>query len=212
MRIDAVATNIISIWEHGGRYTSHRNGAYGLIGFQWGNVDNLLRVYLKQPGAESLQHTVDWYGKALMQGNHIVPELDRLAGTEAMKKAQHIAAREYMRRAIAEQKKYYPFATALAQLIICDMGVNNGIWNKYVQDVPNRDAKSELVVISDAMRVRIKAMKDHGIWQKYTGIRRRYNWYIGLVEANADLDMKPFCPVMEVNGMKVNIGDSVEAI
>ena len=202
MKITEVATNVISIWEHGGQYTCHGNGAYGLIGFQWGNVTQLLKDY--QAAGGKLQQPVDWYADALVKQGQI-DELNQLAHTPLMQHIQHVAAHKYMERAIKLQQKYYNFQLPLSQLILCDMGVNNGIWNKYVQDV--KEHNSEFDVIWGAQQVRIGAMKSHGIWDKYAGIRRRYNYYLGLCKSNHHLTMKKFHPVLEVNGYNVNIGE-----
>ena len=213
MKIAQVATNVVSIWEHGGQYTCHGNGAYGLIGFQFGNVTSLLQAFLKAGGA--IQHKVGWYADELIRRaktgkthkDKIIPELDQLAHNQLMQKIQRIMAEDYMIKAIKEQKQYYDFKMPLSQLILCDMGVNNGIWNKYVQDVAVKHPDDEFGVIWEAQRIRIKAMKEHGFWSKYAGIRNRYNYYLGLCKGNHHLTMKKYCPVLEVNGYNVNIGE-----
>ena len=201
-----VATDVISIWEHGGLYTCHGNGAYGLIGFQFDNVTQLLRHYIQLGG--SLQNAPAWYANELKQkGKGINAELDQLAHTALMQKAQRDCAEAYMKDAINIQKKYYDFKMPLSQLILCDMGVNNGKWNHYVEDV-DVSGKNEYQVIMAAQSVRIDAVKRAGEWH-YKGLQKRYKFYHELCKGNHHLTMKKYCPVLEVNGYNVHIGDEV---
>ena len=218
MRIQEVATNIISQWEHGGLYTCHGNGALGLIGFQGDNVTSLLNRYVKLGG--TLKNKPAWYSNELLKRAQnkahtakIIPELDKLAQDPKMQQAQKAESYDYMTRAIKQQLKLFPFKTPLAQLILCDMGVNNGLWNRYVKDSLLAHPKvSEKNLILYAQTVRIHAMKEHGIWDKYTGIRKRYTWYLSLCKKNGKMDMKPFMPTLKANGRNVNIGNQIEVL
>ena len=211
MKITKLATDIISKWEKGGEYTCHGNGAYGLIGFQGGVLSNLLHDYVEAGG--TLAQPVDWYAKQLVKkGKGINVELDKIANTPLMEKTQWEAGEHYMEQAIHQALKLFPFKTPLAQLIICDMGVNNGIWNHYVKDAL-RDApkQSERHLIMSAMSVRIKAMKDHGFW-RYAGIRRRYAWYQSLWTRDKPLTLKVFGDTIKVNGYTVHLPDEIEVL
>ena len=211
MKITKLATDIISKWEHGGEFTCHGNGAYGLIGFQGGVLCILLHDYVNAGG--TLNKPVGWYAPELVKkGKGINVELDKIANTPLMEKTQWEAGEQYMAHAILQAQNYFPFKTPLAQLIICDMGVNNGIWNNYVKDAL-RDApkKSERNLILSAMSVRIKAMKDHGFW-RYAGIRRRYAWYQSLWKRDKALTMKVFGDTIKVNGYTVHLPDEIEVI
>ena len=212
MKITEVATKVISQWEHGGEYTCHGNGAYGLIGFQGSNVTSLLQRFIMAGG--TLKHKPDWYAPELLKriknkthDKRIIPELDLLAKTPLMQSVQKREAEAYMTHAIKHQQQFYGFKTPLAQLILCDMGVNNGIWNKYVIDALKSMSKgSERDIINSAMMIRIKAMKEHGVWDRWRGIRERYSWYLSLWKQDKKMLMKPFQPIISANGRKVNIG------
>ena len=212
MKIERVATLVISEWEHSGEYTCHGDGAYGLIGEQGQNLTSLLHLYVHNGG--HLKKDISWYAPELIKraknktrATRIIKELDTVAADPLMQKCQNAAAETYMQSAIQHQLEFYPFKTALAQLILCDMGVNNGIWNKYVKDaLQSAPRQSERQLILSAMGIRIKAMKDHGIWDRYEGIRRRYGWYMGLWKKDKNMTLAPFQPRIEVNGRKVNIG------
>ena len=195
------ATDIISIWEHGGLYTCHGNGAYGLIGFQGQNVTDLLKHYIELGG--TLQHDTKWYASRLLslaqqtqtrRQHRIIHELDVLAAGPLMQKAQQDMAHRYMKDSIEIQKKYFDFQYPLSQLVLCDMGVNNGKWNHYIKDAVSAHSKDEFKVISRAIQIRKQAMVKHGFWQKYAGIRNRYTWYERLVAGDKTLTMKKFCP------------------
>lgn len=217
--ITKLATDIISKWEHGGAYTCHGNGAYGLIGFQGDALAAMLAVFFHDGG--QLKHTPKWYADELVKkGKGINAELDKLAKTPLMKQTQEWAAEKYMARSIHQAQKHFPFKTPLAQLIICDMGVNNGIWNNYVKDairdyprkMPHYHLKEERDLIMSAMSIRIKAMKDHGIWDRYAGIRKRYSWYQGLWKRDKALTMKVFGDTIKVNGYTVHLPKEIEVI
>ena len=216
MKIETVATNVISIWEHGGLYTCHGNGAYGLIGFQWDNVTRLLEHYVHGHG--KLDHDPSWYAGELLRraktghthDERIIPELDKVARDPLMQKTQRYEAYQYMRDSINIQKRHFDFKMPLSQLILCDMGVNNGQWNKYVEDV-DVSGKSEYDVIWAAQEVRIDAVKRAGEWH-YKGLQHRYLWYQHLCKSNHHLTMKKFMPVLEVNGVKVKIGTAIEPL
>ena len=217
MKIQTIATNVISIWEHGGLYTCHGNGAYGLIGFQWDNVTALLKHYLRLGGTLKNPDPA-WYANELIaraKSGHtheqkIIPELDQLANTALMQRAQRECAEAYMRDSIKIQKRHFDFKMPLSQLILCDMGVNNGQWNKYVEDV-DVSGKSEFDVIWAAQEVRIDAVKRAGEWH-YKGLQHRYLWYQHLCKSNHHLTMKKFMPVLEVNGVRVTIGTAIEPL
>lgn len=213
MKIQEAATKIISQWEHGGRYDCHGDGAYGLIGWQGDQLTILLEEFVKEGG--ELQYQPQTYAQGLLKHKQN-ERLNDLAKDPLMRVVQLKVAHLYMASAIEHQQTFYPFETALAQLVLCDMGVNNGIYNRYVQDVVDplqggpvmtREQSDEQDVIRDAMMVRIQAMKNHGIWDKYEGIRRRYSWYQQLLQSDMRMDMRTMQPTVKVNGNKVNLGN-----
>lgn len=195
MLIQEAATKIISCWEHGGRYDGHGNGAYGLIGWQGGQLLNLLNAYVAAGGKLSFN-----------PGSYINDaEIDKLADDPLMRATQLKQAHKYMTKAIRIQQKHYPFRTALAQLVLCDMGVNNGWYNNYVlhcgADLQN---DSEAYIIGKAQEYRIQVMKDEKVWQ-LEGIRRRYEFYQGMVSMAVPINS--WRPVaINVNGIKVDLG------
>ncbi len=190
MKIQEAATKIICCWEHAGRYDGHGNGAYGLIGWEGGQLLSLLNAYIAAGGKLSFNpgSYIDW------------PELNGLAQDPLMRSTQQIQAFKYMTKAIQIQQKHYPFKTPLAQLVLCDMGVNNGWYNNYVLHCgADLQSDNEAQVIKAAQEYRIQVMKDEDVW-KLEGIRRRYNWYLGLLDV--DLAM----PSVMVNGIQVDLG------
>ena len=200
MKIQTAATKIISMWEHGGRYDAHGNGAYGLIGWQGGNLINLLKAYQQGGGRLGFnpESYINW------------PELNELADDPYMQQVQREQAEVYMTVAIRHQQKFYPFIMPLSQLVLCDMGVNNGIYHHYVEHCgqvlsgPNRAFERGIIIA--AQKYRIKVMKDDGIWDKYEGIRRRYTWYLDMLKTHSDLNMAVMQPTVMVNGSKVDLG------
>lgn len=204
MKIQEAATKIISMWEHGGRYDSHGNGAYGLIGWEGGQLTNLLGRYLQMGG--SLAYSPAHYVKTMSSRPHSVAELNAKADDELMQECQRQAAFDYMTKAIKYQQAVYPFSTALSQLVLCDMGVNNGLWNNYVKHCGFQAGDYEREVIIKAQKYRIQAVKDAGQWDKYEGIRRRYSWYLDVLKTHGTLDMAPMQPSVMVNGKKVVLG------
>lgn len=208
MNIQTAAVKIISQWEHGGRYDCHGNGAYGLIGFQGGWLTTLLHRYVTAGGA--LMYPANTYSDELMkEGNHDSEELDDIARQSLMQQVQREVALDYMTQAITWQLRYYPFKTALAQLICCDIGVNSGISNYYVAHSNAHLFDDEASAIHKVMVYRHKALEDYGFWQKYEGIRRRWGFYMGLIHdgAHPDLTLKGIQPEVQVNGNAVNLGD-----
>lgn len=203
MLIQEAATKIISCWEHGGRYDCHGNGAYGLIGWQGEQLTILLDAYVEAGGR--LMYLPKSYSHALLTV-HQNGELNEVADDPLMRATQLKQAHHYMTKAIRIQQQHYPFKTALAQLVLCDMGVNNGLNNNYVihcgADLQN---DSEAYIIGKAQAYRIHVMKDEGVWQKYEGIRRRYEFYQGMVSMAVPINS--WRPVaINVNGIKADLG------
>ena len=211
MQIQEAATKIISAWEHGGRYDCHGNGAYGLIGWQGGQLNQLLVAYRDAGG--KLLYQPDTYGEALLEpNNHDNEELDELAGTELMQNVQNQQAMLYMTEAILHQQSFYAFKLPLSQLVLCDMGVNNGLWNNYVKHCGFKSDDFERQIIIKAQKYRIQAVKDAGQWDKYKGIRRRYEWYLKATLHAPGMNMEDFLPSVMVNGIEVELCDHREPI
>ena len=208
MQIQEAATRIISQWEHGGRYDCHGDGAYGLIGWQGVQLVHLLEHYNAEGSVGTASPPSDY--NPLTAKNE--PELNDLATGELMQKVQREQARHYMTSAIRHQQQFYPFKTALAQLVLCDMGVNNGIWNKYVVDALKPGGNDEWSIIMMAMNVREHVVKTAGQWDKYEGIRRRYTWYYEAVKQAPSMSMVDFLPSVMVNGNEVKLCDHREGI
>ena len=201
MKIQEAATKIISCWEHGGRYDGHGNGAYGLIGWEGGQLLSLLNAYTVAGGKLSFNpgSYIDW------------PELNKLADDPLMRTTQQIQAHKYMTKAIQLQQKHYPFKTPLAQLVLCDMGVNNGWYNNYVLHCGADLAKdAEAHVIAAAMTYRIEVMKQNDVW-KLEGIQRRYKFYQGMLSMAVPIGKwgNPAPGVISVNGVKVDLGGGI---
>ena len=169
MKIQTAATKIISAWEHTGHYDCHGNGAYGLIGWEKGQLVSLLEHYVAAGGQLS-------DNPQIVAGKEA--ELNRLAAVPLMQQVQREQAYGYMTSAIEHQWKFYKFKSALAQLIICDIGVNSGIWNHYVEHC-NADLSrdGEVNVLYAVLFYRRQSLMKYGIWQKYEGIRRRWQFY-----------------------------------
>lgn len=172
MKIQLAATKIISMWEHGGRYDSHGNGAYGLIGWQGDELVGLLHEYQMAGGVLSRDPEEIAHDLLDAIGTHRDKELDFAAGTELMQRVQWMEAGVYMEHCVAWQNRYYHFATALGQLIICDIGVNSGINNFYVKYCGGGPQDAELYMLRKVMEYRRSALKKYQVWQKYEGIRR----------------------------------------
>lgn len=204
MQIQEAAVKIVSAWEHGGHYTCHGNGAYGLIGWEGGRLVDLLKAFVKAGGYLS--------GSPTYMAHHILEhdtakELDEAAVHERMQMVQRTEAYAYMTSAIKFQQKSYPFKLPLSQLVLCDMGVNNGLWNNYVKHCGFKKDDFERQIIIKAQKYRIQAVKDAGQWDKYEGIRRRYEWYLKLLTQETTMNM-PW-QTIEVNGMLVKLDGEV---
>lgn len=212
MKIQEAATRIISMWEHGGRYDSHGNGAYGLIGWQGEQLVHLLDAYAAAGG--NLYESSEYYARTLEhQGTE--SELDAVAKTALMQRVQHEQAQDYMTRAIQHQCKFYKFRTALAQLVLCDMGVNNGIWHHYVEhcdyfkETDSHDLIERALIVS-AEDYRIAVAKKYGYW-RLGGIRRRYRWYYDWL-TSGPMDMSSRLPDLMVNGSRVELAERIEPL
>lgn len=210
MQIQEAAVKIVSAWEHGGYYTCHGNGAYGLIGWEGGRLVDLLKAYKEAGGYLSGSPT---YMAHHILEHDVAKELDEAAVHERMMKVQNEQAFAYMTSAIAFQQKVYPFKLPLSQLVLCDMGVNNGLWNNYVKHC-GADFKNDMerAIIIKAQKYRIQAVKDAGQWDKYEGIRRRYEWYLEATIHAPGMNMEGFLPSVMVNGKEVHLCDHREAI
>lgn len=206
MKIQEAATRIISMWEHGGRYDSHGNGAYGLIGWQGDQLVHLLDAYAAAGG--NLHESSEYYARTLEhQGTE--SELDAVAKTALMQRVQHEQAQEYMTRAIQHQCKFYKFRTSLAQLVLCDMGVNNGIWHHYVEHCGiSKGSEKDWILAAESYR--IKVAKDYGYW-RLAGIRRRYQWYYDWL-TSGPMDMSSRLPDLMVNGSRVELAERIEPL
>lgn len=203
MNIQQAATEIISQWEHGGRFDCHGNGAYGLIGWQGEQLTHLLSRYVQMGG--KLMYLPQSYADGLMTV-HQNGELNEVAADSLMQNTQRSEAEIYMDSAIRWQWRFYPFKTAMGQLICCDIGVNSGISNWYVKHSDAHLGDDELIAIKQTMLYRRQALQNYGIWGKYPGIRRRWDWYYSVFENDPDLDLKPMQPTADVNGHPVNLG------
>ena len=213
MKIQEAATLIISQWEHGGRYDCHGNGAYGLIGWQGGQLEHLLQSYLEHGGSFAPSNaTPKSLADKLLQGDHQSAALNAIANEPLMRQVQQEQARHYMTSAIRHQEQFYPFRSALAQLVLCDMGVNNGVWNNYVKHGGVKSSDDERTAIIKAQEYRIKVVKDAGQWDQYEGIRRRYDWYLEAVKQAPHLRMDRFLPSVKVNGAEVQLCSKDEGI
>lgn len=209
MKIQEAATKIISMWEHGGRYDSHGNGAYGLIGWQGGQLVKLLDAYTAAGGR--LGETSEYYARTLEhQGTE--SELDAVAKLPMMQRVQNEQAQAYMTAAIQHQRQFYKFRTALAQLVLCDMGVNNGIYHHYVEhcDAYIGESQNERELIVSAECYRIQVAKDYGYW-RLGGIRRRYKWYYDWL-TSGPMDMSSRLPTLKVNGAAVTLSERIEPL
>ena len=98
MKIQDAATRIISQWERGGRYDCHGNGAYGLIGWQGGQLTGLLGAYLRAGG--KLKWNPSSYADLLDVQES---ELNEKANGSLMQQVQRGQARHYMTSAIKYQ-------------------------------------------------------------------------------------------------------------
>lgn len=209
MKIQDAAVRIVSAWEHTGHYDCHGDGAYGLIGWQWGELEKLLEAYVDAGG--KLSQSPSWYANELVkQGQGQNAELNAAAKDPVMQEVQLLLAEDYMERAIQYQWQYYPFATATGQLIVCDIGVNSGIRNHYVEHAHYHHSDDEDDVLNAVLLYRRKALKDYGIWQKYEGIRRRWAFYdnllVLLVDKNLSLNR-----TIDANGVQLDfVGDPIE--
>ena len=200
MNIQTFAVHIISSWEHGGHYDCHGNGAYGLIGWQEGQLKELLQAYLDYGG--ELRETPGWYADGLMQPGHGQnADLNAAAKTSEMQEIQWLKAADYVARAIKYQWQFYPFASVMGQLLVADIGVNSGIWNNYVKHAHYHRSDHEEDVLRAVLAYRRKALKDYGIWQKYAGIRRRWDFYSGLLKANGLAGVGVHQDTIGVNGV-----------
>lgn len=197
MKIQTAATKIISAWEHGGRYDSHGNGAYGLIGWQGDELHKLLAEFHKAGGAICNMTEID------------DAKLDLLADDPLMRSVQLRMAHQYMTDAIVYQRKFYDFKTALGQLIICDIGVNSGIYNNFVVHSGADLAKDpESWVIAAVMKYRTKVLTDDGLLERYPGLKRRINFYQGMLAVAVPIGAwgRPAPGVMSINGISVDLG------
>lgn len=204
MKIQEAATKIISCWEHTGHYDCHGDGAYGLIGWEGGQLVSLLEHYEAEGG--KLDFTPQQYNPLTAK---LEPELNERAKDPLMQQVQREQAYHYMASAIRHQWEYYRFQTALGQLIICDIGVNSGIWNFYVLHCgADLESDPEDRVIRKVMAYRQAALKKYGVWQQYEGIQRRWEFYEGLL-ANVGVGRWGKSPLvmMTVNGVKLKFGD-----
>lgn len=216
MKIQTAATRIISCWEHTGHYDCHGDGAYGLIGWEGEELRGLLHKYIAAGG--NLNNLPSWYADNLelshdgQESEHLrkaEDDLNIVAENPLMQKVQREQAAAYMERAIKWQWHYYPFATALGQLICCDMGVNSGIKNFYVKHSGMTLKDNEFVVLTKTLEYRRQIFKKYGIWRKYAGIRRRWAFYDDLLGSGGDADMslRSIQPSVMVNGVNVELGD-----
>ena len=213
MKIQTAAVKIISAWEHTGHYDCHGDGAYGLIGWQGEELRGLLHKFIAAGG--SLKKLPSWYADNLelshdgQESEHLrkaEDDLNAVAANPLMQRVQREQAAAYMERAIDWQRHYYPFKTALGQLICCDIGVNSGIKNFYVKHSGMTLKDSEHWVLVKTMNYRQSALKKYGIWRKYPGIRRRWQFYMDLVVDNSDGSLQSIQPSVMVNGVKVELG------
>lgn len=202
MKIQTAATKIISAWEHTGHYDCHGNGAYGLIGWERGQLISLLEHY--QAAGGQLSNTAPMVASK-------EDELNRLAVDPLMQQVQREQAYGYMTSAIRHQWEFYPFRTALGQLIICDIGVNSGIWNHYVEHCKadlSRDDEDK--VVAAVLSYRKNALMEYGIWQKYEGIQRRHDFYERIWKEDRMLWGKYAAPgAMLVNGVKILLDEPI---
>lgn len=210
MNIQQFAVHIISCWEHTGHYDCHGDGAYGLIGWQEGQLENLLQAYLDYGG--KLSKSPAWYAADLMKPDHGQnPDLNAAASDQDMQTVQWQMAAEYVARAIKYQWQFYPFASVMGQLLVADIGVNSGIWNYYVKHAHYHRSDHEEDVLRAVLSYRRKALKDYGIWQKYGGIRRRWEFYRGLLNGNGLAGIGPYQHEIEVNGVVLEFdGEPIE--
>ena len=205
MKIQEAATLIVSAWEHTGHYDCHGDGAYGLIGWERGQLVSLLEHYEAEGG--TLSFTPQQYNPLTAK---LEPELNEVAKDPRMRSVQLAQAHHYMTSAIKHQWEYFPFKSAIGQLIICDIGVNSGIWNNYVKHAGDFAGVDEASVINAVMKYRQAALNKYGIWQKYEGIRRRWAFYDGLL-ANMGWGTSPPGTMM-VNGVKIELGEVIEPL
>ena len=205
MNILQVATSIISGWEHGGKFDCHGNGAYGLIGWQGNELVTLLQAYESAGGKLSRRPRA--YADELMDhhSNGQDAVLNALADDPTMITVQHEQAHAYIKRAIEWQWQFYPFATVTGQLICADIGVNSGINNWYVKHSNCHLGDTEQLALQAVMDYRRKALMDYGLWHKYPGLRRRWDFYDGLIDDKMNLSQ--YQPLIDVNGLTINIGD-----
>ena len=209
MKIQEAATKIVSAWEHTGHYDCHGDGAYGLIGWERGQLVSLLEHYVAEGG--TLAFTPAQYNPLTSK---LEPELNERAEDPLMRSVQMIQAHGYMTSAIKYQWEFYPFKTALGQLIICDIGVNSGIWNNYVKHCGAYPGDAEDVVLYKVMKYRRSALNGYGIWQQYEGIRRRWQFYQDLLDSRSDVPWGswPHGQTLEVNGVYINLDEEIEPL
>lgn len=206
MNILEAATNIISAWEHTGHYDCHGNGAYGLIGWQGNELITLLQAFENAGG--KLAYSPSHYAKTLIKDRpHTIGELNDISSQQLMQRVQREQAGKYIERAIKWQWKFYPFATPLGQLVCADIGVNSGINNWYVKHCKGHLLDSERVMLHLTMSYRMKALDDYGLWSRYPGLRRRWNFYNDMIETE-DLDLSSLRPSCTVNGVDVELGSN----
>lgn len=211
MKIQDAATRIISAWEHTGHYDCHGDGAYGLIGWEGGQLVSLLEHYEAEGGM--LAFTARQYNPLTAK---LEPELNEIAKDRLMQSVQRVQAWHYMTSAIKHQWEYYPFKTAIGQLIICDIGVNSGIWNNYVLHCgADFESDPEDRVIRKVMAYRQAALNRYGIWQQYKGIRRRWQFYQDLLDSQGTIPSWPAWPLdghLTVNGVKIELDEAIEPL
>ena len=55
------------------------------------------------------------------------------------------------------------------------------------------------------MDYRRKALMDYGLWHRYVGLRRRWDFYDGLIDDK--LNLSRYQPALDVNGLSINLGN-----
>ena len=207
MKIQHAATRIVSAWEHTGHYDCHGDGAYGLIGWEGGQLVSLLEHYEAEGG--KLAFTPQQYNPLT---GKLEPELNERAKDRLMQSVQRIQAYHYMTSAIQHQWEFYPFRTALGQLIVCDIGVNSGIWNNYVKHCgADFEHEAELGVLHFVLDYRKQALERYGIWQQYEGIQRRWGFYHSMLLHDRG-DLGTILPTALVNGVRIELDEAIEPL
>lgn len=180
---------VIVTWEgrkYGWHGTIDPDGGhgYGCLGFRYGWFDRVKQHYSELAGVPV----------STLDGDRLAA----VADTDTMLRAQNDVANAYLQQAFDLSISPRNLTTLIAQLVVCDIDVNNGLGNNILYRAgmnaglggkqPLRGAQYErpwLLAVLAERNLEIGKM-----FAKYPGLKVRYNWYEQLVGAwSNDLDL-----------------------